>query len=462
MNITRTRPGISRGIALTSAIAATTLGLSACGDGADQAGGTDNAVGVSLIVKTTTNPFFVAMQDGAEAAAEAEGVDRAHMRLAANQLALVREVVALGRRVVVVLAGGAPVELPFADDVDAILHGYLGGQGGGRAIVDLLTGAANPTGRLAETHPLVYDDVPSAATFARTEASAEHRESIYVGYRWFDKADARVRYPFGHGLSYTEFAHTDLEAARTSATVTVTNVGDRAGVDVVQLYIEAPDGAHGAFRAPRELRGFATVAVEPGESATVEIPYAEHAFDVFDAERGDWRTIGGMYDVLVGASSRDIRARASIEIDGDRASDLADPRLPHYASGDLAGVTDAEFETLLGRPLPPARWAEHGPLTRDDIVAQCAGRGGFASALHGLIVMSGRALMALGRPHAANNTRFALELPFRSISRMSAGRVDDPMLDGLLTMVNGRFWRGLRQLWTAWRAHRRTTRATRR
>lgn len=395
---------------------------------------------------------------GLDESAEAEGVDRAHMRLAANQLALANELVALGRRIVVVLAGGAPVELPFADDVDAIVHSYLAGQGGGRAVVDVLTGAVNPSGRLAETYPLRYEDVASSASFGRTEATSEHREHIYVGYRHYDKVGAAVRYPFGHGIGYTTFAYSALQAGATSARVTVTNTGDRAGIETVQLYVEAPDAGVGVVRAPRELRGFAKVALEPGESTTVEIEYAEHAFDVFDAAAGDWRRIGGAYTVLVGASSRDIRARAGLDIDGAEMPEVQASAMPAYVTGHVEQVGDAEFSALLGRALPPAMWPKDRPLTRDDIVAQTRGRRGFGGLLYGLIDGVSRLLMRLGRPLAANNTRFALDLPFRSIARLTGGSVSDDMVEGLLIAVNGRFWRGATHFVGAWRAHRRTAR----
>ncbi|MFV0406971.1 MAG: glycoside hydrolase family 3 C-terminal domain-containing protein [Propioniciclava sp.] len=397
---------------------------------------------------------------GLDESAEAEGVDRTHLRLASNQLTLTRELLRLGIPVVVVLAGGSPVELPFADEVDALLHGYLAGQGGGTAMAEILTGRANPSGKLAETYPLRYADVPSSASFARTEATSEHRESIYLGYRYYDKVGLGVRYPFGHGLSYTSFAYTDLAVTDQSATVTVTNSGDRAGTEIVQLYVEAPGGAADMFRAVRELRAFAAVELEPGQSLPVTLDYAAHAFDIFDASASDWRRMGGRYRVAVGASSRDLRLRAEIDIDGDAWPD-EDRRLVHYRSGRVELVEAAEFEALLERPVPPDSWPTARPLTRDDIIAQARGRGGFASLLYGVVAGSRRALLLLGRPLAANNTRFALELPFRSISRLSNGIANDAMVDAFLMMMNGQFWRGGRQLISAWRAHRRHRTATR-
>ncbi|QKJ21258.1 glycoside hydrolase family 3 C-terminal domain-containing protein [Microbacterium hominis] len=415
-------------------------------------------------VELATRADVVLLFLGLDESAEAEGVDRTHMRLAQNQLELTGRLLALGVPIVAVLAGGAPVELPFADQVDAVVLGYLGGQGLGPALADVLTGRAVPGGKLAETYPLRYADVPSAASFARTEATSEHRDSIYIGYRYYDKVGAPVRYPFGHGLSYTTFAYSGLEADATSVRLTVTNTGERAGDEVVQIYLEAPEApeapeaARGQIRAVRELAGFATVRLDPGESAIVEIALAEHAFHVYDVGIHDWALAPGAYTVLAGASSRDIRLRVPLEIPGAPVALRAPADLPHYATGHVEKVDAAEFARLLGRALPPASWPTTRPLTRDDIIAQTRGRGGFASLLHGLIVTTSRVLLALGRPHAANNALFVLDLPFRSVERMSGGRVDAYMLDGLLLMVNGRFWRGARHAASAWHTRRRSRR----
>lgn len=413
------------------------------------------AAALALAAQADTVVLFL----GLDESAEAEAVDRQHLRLARNQLALTEELISLGKRIVVVLAGGAPIEIPFADRVDAIVHSYLPGQGGGRAIADVLTGAVNPSGKLTETYPLRYADIPSSTDFTKTEASAEHRESIYVGYRYFDKIGAAVRYPFGHGLSYTTFAYSDLRATGNQVTVTVTNTGDRSGEDIVQVYIEAPDAALGQFRAVRELRGFAKLALDPGARRTVTIDLSTHAFEAWDTQAHDWQAIPGRYSVLLGASSRDIRLRTEVTIDAAPWQPSA-AGLEPYLTGEVTTVSPAQFEALCARALPPTDWARDAPLTRDDIVAQTQDRGGFAGLLHRIIMLTSRALMTIGRPHAANNVRFALDLPFRSISRLSGGLVTDAMLDALLLMVNGRFWRGtrnfIRATWTRCRTPSRT------
>ncbi len=394
---------------------------------------------------------------GLDEAAEAEGVDRAHLRLAEGQLRLVEQLIADGCRIVVVLAGGAPVELPFADRVAAIMHGYLGGQGGATAMARALTGAVNPAGKLAESYPLSYDHVPSSAEFERGEATAEHRESIYVGYRYYDTVDLPVRYPFGHGLSYTTFAYSELVATTDSVTITVRNSGDRSGTEVIQVYVAPRETV---FRAAQELRAFATVGLAPGESQTITIPLDERAFAWYDPRRSTWAIARGDYEVRVGASSRDIRLRATLAVAGD-AGPTAEG-LPHYAHGAVRDAPPSEFATLLGRDLPDPLWSREHPLGPDDLVEQARHRRGFGRVLVGTIDAARAVLFVIGRPLAANNTAFALGLPFRSIARMSGGAVDTAMVDGLLVMVNGRFWYGLRQFLAAARRHRRLRRAQRR
>lgn len=390
---------------------------------------------------------------GLDESAEAEGVDRAHLRLADGQLRLAEQLIADGHRIVVVLAGGAPVELPFAERVAAIVHGYLGGQGGATAMARVLTGAVNPSGKLAESYPLRYDDVPSSSDFARGEATAEHRESIFVGYRYYDTVGRAVRYPFGHGLSYTSFEYGDLVVTTEGVTLTVRNSGDRAGTEVVQVYVAPRDTT---FRAVQELRGFAAVPLAAGESCTVTIPLDERAFAWFDSRRSAWAIAGGEYEVRVGASSRDVRLRATLTVAGE-AGPTAEG-LPHYARGAVQDAPASEFVTLLGRALPDSRWSREHPLGHDDLIEQARHRRGFGRLLVRTIDAARAVLFAVGRPLAANNTVFVLGLPFRSVARMSGGAVDTAMVDGLLVMVNGRFWRGLRQYLVAARQHRRRRR----
>lgn len=392
---------------------------------------------------------------GLDESLEAEAADRPHMRIPREQLRLLHDLMEAGHDPIVILVGGSPVELPFADLVGAILHGYLPGQGGARAIAKIVTGQVTPSGKLAETYPLTYEDVPSSTTYGKTQSASYHRESIYLGYRYYDKVGKAVRFPFGHGLSYTQFEYSDLKVSSEGVRVTVANVGDREGCEVVQVYVAPKDSDD--FVAPQELTGFARVCMQPGQSRTVEIPFSEHAFSVFDTAKGGWRERGGHYRVLVGASSRDIRLSAQIKRSA-RHFQLAYDRdaLPHYYGGDPKSATRREFATLLGRTPPPQNWDPDAPITRDSIFAELEGRGGVGGALNAAARGASLALHKIGKPMWANNINFVMDAPMRSVSRFSAGAFPEGALDGVIDVFNGKVFAGARQVISELRAARET------
>lgn len=291
---------------------------------------------------------------GLAAAQESEGFDREHIELPADQVELLSEVRAVQPRVVVVLAHGGVLRLaPIVDAADAILDTALLGQAGGGAIADLLFGVADPCGRLSETVPVRLADVPAYDNFPGENGHVRYGEGIFVGYRWYDRRDLDVTYPFGHGLSYTTFDYGDLHAtagdAGVTVTVTITNTGSRAGREVVQIYRGRDTSA--VLRAPRELCGFATVALEAGaaQTVTVEIPRDEFAY--WNEPAGRWVVEGGRYTLYAGASSRDLRSRATLELTGDpvtvpltRQSSLAEV-LAHPVAGPELGE---RLQPLLG------------------------------------------------------------------------------------------------------------------
>lgn len=252
---------------------------------------------------------------------ESEAYDRRTMLLPSDQVALIRAVAAVARCTVVVLANGGAVSLEgWHDDVDAVLEGWLLGQAGGGAIADLLFGVVNPSGRLAETLPLRLEDNPSHLNFPGEFGHVRYGEGVLVGYRYYQSLDVPVRYPFGHGLSYTEFRVTDLAVTMDgddAATVraAVTNVGLRAGKHVVQVYVET---AAGPVRRPRrELRAFRKVALEPGCSAEVTFRLDRRAFAYYNLDRADWAVAAGEYAVQIGANAADIVAEQRVILPGD-------------------------------------------------------------------------------------------------------------------------------------------------
>ncbi|MGQ3009018.1 glycoside hydrolase family 3 C-terminal domain-containing protein, partial [Microbacterium aurantiacum] len=288
------------------------------------------------IASTTTADDNAALRDEAVAAAsgvdvvvlflglparlESEGYDRTDIDLPAEQLALLAAVLAVNPNTVVVLSNGGVVALPFAERVPAILEGWLLGQAGGGATADVLFGDVNPSAKLTETIPLRLEDTPAFLDFPGEFSHTRYGEGIFVGYRWYDARRIEVAFPFGHGLSYTTFSYTDAAATVDAdgdviVTVAVTNTGARAGREVVQVYTSLPGSR--VQRAPRELKAFASVALEPGETQTVALTVRRADLAYWDIRADRFVVEGGAYAVDVAASSRDIRASVSIEVTGD-------------------------------------------------------------------------------------------------------------------------------------------------
>ncbi len=257
---------------------------------------------------------------GVPAAEESEGFDREHIDLPEAQLELVDAVVAANPNVVVVLSNGGAVAIPFAQAVPAILEGWLLGQAGGSATADVLFGVVNPSGKLTETIPLRLEDTPAYGSFPGEHGHVRYGEGLLVGYRWYDEKSLEVAYPFGHGLSYTTFSYGEptaevLDDGNVRVTVPVTNTGSVAGREVVQVYTTLPGSS--VQRPPRELKGFAVLALEPGETAVAETVLRRSELAYWDVRVDAWIVEGGEYGIEVGASSRDIRTRTSVTIEGD-------------------------------------------------------------------------------------------------------------------------------------------------
>lgn len=249
---------------------------------------------------------------------ESEGYDRTHMHLPACQNALIQRICTVHKNVAVVLHNGSPVELPWADSVNAILEMYLGGQGVGAAATALLYGDANPCGRLPESFPIKLSDNPSYLHFPGYKGKVEYAEGVFVGYRYYDTKQMPVRYPFGHGLSYTSFEYSQpivsaaafREDASITVSVNVKNTGGCFGKEVVQLYIR--DKTHAVARPDKELKGFRKIALEPGESKQVEFTVDAQSLAYYDVDLRDWYAHTGAYDLIIARSAQDIVATCPI------------------------------------------------------------------------------------------------------------------------------------------------------
>ncbi len=260
---------------------------------------------------------------GLPAAEESEGFDREHLDLPAEQLAVLDAVLEVNPNVVVVLSNGGVVTLPFVDRVPAIVESWLLGQAGGGAVADVLRGVVNPSGKLTETIPVRLEDNPSYGNFPGEFGHVRYGEGVLVGYRWYDAKGLEVTYPFGHGLSYTTFSYGDAEASVDASgdvvvRLDVTNTGTRDGREVVQVYVAPVRSA--VQRAPRELKAFASVALEAGETRTVELTVRREDLTYWDVRVDRWIVESGDYTIEAAASSRDIRSSTTIAIDGDRVS----------------------------------------------------------------------------------------------------------------------------------------------
>ena len=339
---------------------------------------------------------------------ETEGADRDNMKIPEDQNRLIAEIAKVQKNVVVVLHGGAPMELPWKDQEGAILCMYLGGERVREAAVKLLTGQVNPGGKLAETWPLRLEDNPSYLNFPGTDGQVNYKEDIYIGYRYYDKKNMEVLFPFGHGLSYTKFEYSDLRLEKDSIADTdaltvsckVRNAGGVAGQEVVQLYVQEKN-SH-VSRPVRELKGFEKVGLLPGEEKEVCFVLDKRSFAYYEVKIHDWYVESGEYTVEIGASSRDIRLSGSVKVE----STVEIPTFFTYEStvGDL-------LKTAKGRAF----------------VEQMTGRSNKAE------IDSNSAALGEGSEKMAQNMMF--EMPLRSI--VSFGRMTMEQLDGLLAMLNG-------------------------
>lgn len=360
------------------------------------------AEAVALAKKADVAVLFVGLTD----AYESEGYDRSHMRMPENQNALIDAVCAVNDRVVVVLHNGSPVEMPWADKVGGILEMYLGGQAVGGAAVDLLFGAVSPSGKLAETFPMHLEDNPSYLNFPGNGDQVEYREGIYVGYRWYDTRKMPVRWAFGHGLSYTQFEYSNLRVNKEKiaqgegvhVAIDVKNVGHMGAKEVVQLYVHS---AHdGATRPEQELKGFEKVYIAPGKTETVEFELNPRAFAYYESAIRDWYVEGGAYEIRIGASSRDVRAAKTIEIEAGKPIPVRVTMDTTF--GDLMKIPGSQ---PILQPVMGGMMAQFGGVPADDSMS------GMMNAMVGF-------------------------MPLHALKSFGGGQVSDKMLEEMIAALN--------------------------
>lgn len=393
------------------------------------------AKAVELAKKADTVLLYI----GLDEISESEGLDRAHMRLPQSQVDLIEAVAAVNPNVVAVMSAGSAVEMPWLPKVKALVHGYLCGQAGASSVLKVIMGDVNPSGKLAESYPVKYEDVSSAPYFPAKERTAEYRESLYVGYRYFETAKVPVLFPFGFGLSYTTFEYSDLTVTDKEATFTLKNTGKMDGAEVAQLYVSKPDGD--VFRPAKELKGFAKVFLKAGESKKVTIKLDDKAFRYFNVDTNRFEVEGGDWIVMIGASVADIKLSGTVSVQGTGAKSPYDrQKFSKYFSGDIKNISDAEFEALLGRPIPDGHWS--GTLDMNDAICQLYySKSGLARFVYK--IMSNMLNKSIGKGKPDLNITFIYNMPFRGIAKMAGGMCAMEMAEGILTICNGHFFKGL-------------------
>ncbi len=387
---------------------------------------------------------------GLDEMSECEGQDRTHLSIPEAQLELIREISQINPNTVLVLSGGAPFIVPKGHR--AAIHGYLGGQAGAGAMADALTGRICPSGKLAESWSETLEDTPCHRYYPATNRTAEYREALYVGYRYYQTVDVPVRYPFGHGLSYTTFAYSNLQCDSRKVTFTLTNTGKRDGAEVAQVYIGTKISK--LFRPKRELKGFQKVFLKAGESRTITIELDDKAFRYFNTFTNRWEVETAHYTIEVAASAADIRLSTTLRLIGTDAP-MPTGYLPSYTAGNITDVPQWEFETLLGRSVPDGQWTDD--LELNDPVCR------FKYAKTGTARWLCRHLeKKLAKQTEPDLTElFILNLPIRAMAQMTGGKISRAMTEDVVYWANGHFWGGAWRLIRGWFRARKLDRAFR-
>lgn len=304
---------------------------------------------INQAVEVAKNKDVVILFLGLTENYESEGMDRTNLEIPKNQIKLIESIYSVNQNIIVVLSNGAPITMEWKDKAKAIITGYLGGESGAKAMVNCILGKVNPSGKLAETYPIKLEDTPCFNNFPGTEVSVEYKEAIYVGYRYYDKNNIKVLYPFGYGLSYTTFEYSNLNVKNNIVSFKIKNTGKVKGKEIAQVYVSQCNPT--IFKPLKELKGFEKVELEPDEEKEVNIILDDSAFQYYNVQNKKWEIESGEYKILVGKSCESIELECKIHIDSKDEKPEADfPEV--YRNGKIQNVTDEDFEKLLGQKIP--------------------------------------------------------------------------------------------------------------
>ncbi|HEY8419459.1 MAG TPA: glycoside hydrolase family 3 C-terminal domain-containing protein [Clostridia bacterium] len=409
-------------------------------DGYDLNSDTINHELISQAILAANNYKNIVVFIGLTEEFESEGYDRKHMRLPQAHYRLIEELLKIRSDFAVVLSGGAPVELDNVINAKAILLQYLTGEAAD-ASIDIIFGKVNPSGKLAETWPVKLEDNPSYPNFTRDNNAAHYKETLFVGYRYYDTFNIKAMFPFGYGMSYTTFELKDFKVKTDKENInidlTIKNIGDYDGAEVIQVYVGKADSA--VVRPKKELKAFKKAHLKKGESKDINISVPIKSLAFYNTQIKDWSIEDGKYEIYIGTSSSDIVFEETILVEGDKLP------IPSYIPPKKPILSDEEFSLLLGRPLPPKNIIRKRPYfdfncSLKDIEKTLIGRilkKRLAKELN---------LAGLNMPGVRETFESTTELPLRMLSMMSDGKLPKEMMEGLLDISNRKFIKGIKKI----------------
>ena len=397
-------------------------------------------------IELAKNADTILYSMGLDEIAEAEGLDRENINISQNQIDLLKELHKLNKKIVVVLYSGSVVDLSFDIYADSLIHAYLSGQASPKALLNILTGKVSPSGRLAESYPVTYNDVSSSESFPQDGMTILYKESIYVGYRYLNQDKTKIKYPFGYGLTYSNVEYSDLNITTSGVSFKIKNTGNYPVKETPQLYIGKKES--NIYRTSPELKGFKKVSLEPNEQKEINIPFDDYTFRYFDINTNKFEIEKGTYQIYIGINSIDYVLEGDLTLVGTTI-----PQLSEYIY--TFNLTDEEFEKLIGRPLPEKKlnFVKKNRIIVDynTTVLDLRYAKGFTGRLFSWGIRTAvKFLNFIGKKQLANTIIMGVyNNPMRGLSRMSGGMISYKQLAGLITMFNGQFFKGLKQFFKA-------------
>jgi beta-glucosidase len=397
----------------------------------------DNSL-VKEAVDLAATKDIVVLMIGLTDSFESEGFDRTHLNIPKNHLILIEEIKKVNKNIVVCLSNGSPIAMPWKDEVKAILEQYLGGQASGEALVDVLYGKVNPSGKLAETFPNSVDEFPSNQNFPGSSKQVEYREGLFVGYRYYDTADVSPLYPFGYGLSYTKFKYDNFvvsNKSEISVKFTIQNIGKVFGKETAQVYISKTDS--NIYRPMKELKGYQKVSLKPNESKEVEILIDKKDLEVYQE---GFKLENGKYKIMIGSSSRDIHYMQEIQIKGEK---LEDDKLVQYKNiNKQFSPTKDDFELLLGSKVPTSPKVR--PFTMNSTISELQVTF-IGKKIKAMVIKQMEAMFANDTNGSMKRMLESMidDLPFRGLIMMGQGAISERRAKGLLDLMNKKIFRGI-------------------